>query len=31
MLGRYSFDVNIFKNTALVINEVADQTYVCYG
>lgn len=31
LLGRYSFDVNIFKNTVLSIHEAADQTYVYYG
>lgn len=31
LLGRYSFDVNIFKNTSLSIHEIADQVYVYYG
>jgi len=30
LLGRYSFDVNIFKNTSLSIHEIADQVYVYY-
>ena len=31
LLGRYSFDVNIFKNTELVVHETKDRIYVSYG
>ena len=31
LLGRYGFDVNVFKNSDLVVNETKDQTYVRYG
>lgn len=31
LLGRYKFDVNIFKNTELLVNEGKEGTYVTYG
>ena len=31
LLGRYSFDVNIFKNTELTIHKTNDHIYVSYG
>lgn len=31
LLGRYRFDVNIFKNTELVIHDTNDRVYVTYG
>ena len=31
LLGRYRFDVNIFKNTELTIHDTKDQVYVTYG
>lgn len=31
LLGRYSFDVNIFKNTELAVHETKDRIYVSYG
>lgn len=31
LLGRYGFDVNIFKNTELGVHEGKDGVYVCYG
>jgi len=31
LLGRYGFDVNIFKNTELVIHDTRDRIYVSYG
>ncbi|MDO5328415.1 MAG: 3'-5' exonuclease, partial [Clostridia bacterium] len=31
LLGRYGFDVNVFKNTDLTIHEVKDGVYVTYG
>ena len=31
LLGRYGFDVNIFKNSELVIHETKDRVYVSYG
>ncbi len=31
LLGRYSFDVHIFKNTELAVHEGADGVYVTYG
>ena len=31
LLGRYGFDVNIFKNTELEIHEAQDRVYVSYG
>lgn len=31
LLGRYSFDVNIFKNTELVVHDAKDRAYVTYG
>ena len=31
LLGRYSFDVNIFKNTELTIHETKDRVFVTYG
>ena len=31
LLGRYGFDVNIFKNTELAVHETKDRIYVTYG
>ena len=31
ILGRYGFDVNIFKNSDLEVHETKDQVYVTYG
>ncbi len=31
LLGRYSFDANIFKNTELVVHDTIDRVYVTYG
>ena len=31
LLGRYGFDVNIFKNTELLVHEGKDSVYVTYG
>ena len=31
LLGRYGFDVNIFKNTDLTIHETKGRVYVAYG
>ena len=31
LLGRYGFDVNIFKNTELAVHETKDRIYVSYG
>ena len=31
LLGRYGFDVNIFKNTDLAVHETKDRIYVSYG
>ncbi len=31
ILGRYGFDVNIFKNTALPVHEGKDGVYITYG
>jgi len=31
LLGRYGFDVNIFKNTDLTIHDTKDRVYVTYG
>ena len=31
LLGRYGFDVNIFKNTELAVHETKDRVYVTYG
>ncbi len=31
LLGRYGFDVNVFKNTALPVHEGKDGVYVTYG
>lgn len=31
LLGRYGFDVNIFKDTELAIHETKDRIYVSYG
>lgn len=31
LLGRYSFDVNILKNTELVVHDTKDRVYVTYG
>ena len=31
LLGRYGFDVNIFKNTELAVHEGQNGTYVTYG
>ena len=31
LLGRYSFDVNILKNTDLVVHGAKDSAYVTYG
>jgi DNA helicase-4 len=31
LLGRYGFDVNVFKNSDLTISESKDHTYVKYG
>jgi DNA helicase-4 len=31
LLGRYGFDVNIFKNTDLAVHETKDYIYVSYG
>lgn len=31
LLGRYGFDVNIFKNTELAVNESKDRVFVSYG
>jgi DNA helicase-4 len=31
LLGRYGFDVNIFKNTDLTVHDGKDTTYVTYG
>ena len=31
LLGRYSFDVNIFKNSELVIHDSKDRIFVTYG
>ena len=31
LLGRYGFDVNIFKNTELAVHDTKDQVYVTYG
>ena len=31
LLGRYGFDVNIFKNTELTVHDTKDRVYVIYG
>lgn len=31
LLGRYRFDVNIFKNTELTVHDTKDRVYVAYG
>lgn len=31
LLGRYGFDINIFKNTDLTVHDGKDSTYVTYG
>lgn len=31
LLGRYGFDVNIFKNTELSVHDTKDRIYVTYG
>lgn len=31
LLGRYGFDINIFKDTELAIHETKDRVYVSYG
>lgn len=31
LLGRYGFDVNIFKNTDLTVHDGKNSAYVCYG
>ena len=31
LLGRYGFDVNIFKNTGLTVHEGSEGAYVTYG
>ena len=31
LLGRYRFDVNVFKNTDLVIHDTKDRVFVTYG
>lgn len=31
LLGRYSFDVNIFKNSDLAVRATKDRTFVTYG
>lgn len=31
LLGRYSFDVGIFKNTELAVHDTKDRVYVTYG
>ena len=31
LLGRYGFDVNIFKNTELAVHDTKDRIYVTYG
>ena len=31
LLGRYGFDVNIFKNTELAVHDTIDRVYVSYG
>lgn len=31
LLGRYSFDVNMFKNTDFTIKKVSDEVYVIHG
>ena len=31
LLGRYGFDVNVFKNSDLTIHETKDRIYVSYG
>ena len=31
LLGRYGFDVNIFKNTELMVHDGRDRVYVTYG
>ena len=31
LLGRYGFDVNIFKDTDLIVHETKDRVYVKYG
>jgi DNA helicase-4 len=31
LLGRYGFDVNIFKNTELAVHDTKDRVYVNYG
>ena len=31
LLGRYGFDINVFKNTELAIHETPDRVYVTYG
>ena len=31
LLGRYGFDVNIFKNTELDVHDTKDRVYVTYG
>ncbi len=31
LLGRYGFDVNIFKNTELAVHDTKDRVYVTYG
>ena len=31
LLGRYGFDINIFKGTELNVHEGVDETYVSYG
>ncbi len=31
LLGRYGFDVSIFKNTELAVHETKDRVYVTYG
>ncbi|MBR4774556.1 MAG: UvrD-helicase domain-containing protein [Bacteroidales bacterium] len=31
LLGRYGFDVNVFKNTELAVHDSKDHVYVSYG
>ena len=31
LLGRYGFDVNVFKGTELIIHDTKDRVYVTYG
>ena len=31
LLGRYSFDKNVFKGSDLTVHETLDRVYVCYG